>query len=438
MANLVDKFGSLVNKQVAAGNPKGALRLLKIAYAAYEQVQKYAPSKTLIPSRRKIAVSSMEYVRHPLSHPERAAIVNIFMPPQIMHAMGIETQVAEGLSCYITGTSSQASFLEQAARAGAPDTLCSYHRILTGMAMSDTLPRPRFIANTTLACDGNMVTFRLLAQHYGLPHFTVDVPYSQGPTETAYVADQLRDLVAFIEDVMGEKLDEARLRESIESSNRALASYRRYLEILPGIVLKNDQTSESYTILATHLMLGSKPAEDYFAQLLKDAEGAVRTEDLPPKKRPRRIFWAHTIPYYQKPVRDFFAAREDGSFANQLLCCDMTTDAIDDLDPNRPYESMAERLLANAFNGDAERRCGRVIDYAKRLNAEGIVYFCHWGCRNTSGATRLMTDLADEAGIPLLILDGDGCDPSNTSDGQVLTRLEAFAELIDATREAKR
>ena len=92
--------------------------------------------------------------------------------------------------------------------------------------------------------------------------------------------------------------------------------------------------------------------------------------------------------------------------------------------------------MSSSFNGSAERRIGRIIEYAKRLDSEGIVYFCHWGCRSTSGAVRLMTDAAADAGIPLLVLDGDGCDAANTSDGQVATRLQAFAELIDAQRKA--
>ena len=36
----------------------------------------------------------------------------------------------------------------------------------------------------------------------------------------------------------------------------------------------------------------------------------------------------------------------------------------------------------------------------------------------------------EEAGIPLLILDGDGCDRSHGGEGQTATRLEAFLEML--------
>ena len=36
-----------------------------------------------------------------------------------------------------------------------------------------------------------------------------------------------------------------------------------------------------------------------------------------------------------------------------------------------------------------------------------------------------------------MILDGDGCNPANTSDGQVSTRLQAFEEMLEENREGK-
>ena len=43
----------------------------------------------------------------------------------------------------------------------------------------------------------------------------------------------------------------------------------------------------------------------------------------------------------------------------------------------------------------------------------------------------------EKAGIPTMILDGDGCNPANTSDGQVSTRLQAFVEMLEEGKEEK-
>ena len=67
----------------------------------------------------------------------------------------------------------------------------------------------------------------------------------------------------------------------------------------------------------------------------------------------------------------------------------------------------------------------------QRLGADGVVYFCHWGCKQTSGGAGYAKAALERAGYPTLILDGDGCDSGNVSDGQMVTRLQAFLELLE-------
>ena len=40
----------------------------------------------------------------------------------------------------------------------------------------------------------------------------------------------------------------------------------------------------------------------------------------------------------------------------------------------------------------------------------------------------------EEAGFPTLVLDGDGCDSGNVNDGQMVTRLQAFLELLEGAK----
>ena len=37
-----------------------------------------------------------------------------------------------------------------------------------------------------------------------------------------------------------------------------------------------------------------------------------------------------------------------------------------------------------------------------------------------------------------MVLDGDGCNPANSSDGQVSTRLQAYLEMLAESKEEKR
>lgn len=68
---------------------------------------------------------------------------------------------------------------------------------------------------------------------------------------------------------------------------------------------------------------------------------------------------------------------------------------------------------------------------AKALNADGVILFCHWGCKQTMGMAMLARQMLSDAGLPTLVLDGDGCDSRNVADGQMVTRVGAFLEQLE-------
>ena len=101
-------------------------------------------------------------------------------------------------------------------------------------------------------------------------------------------------------------------------------------------------------------------------------------------------------------------------------------------DPEDPYDAMARRMVYHGLNGSAVRRIEAGIRHAKDVKADGAVWFGHWGCKHTLGAAQLAKKKFEEAGIPMLLLDGDGCDRSHGGEGQTSTRLGAFLEMLGA------
>ena len=83
------------------------------------------------------------------------------------------------------------------------------------------------------------------------------------------------------------------------------------------------------------------------------------------------------------------------------------------------------------FNGPAQRRIDRALEMAKTVGADGAVWFCHWGCKQTLAAAQNVKKRLEQEGYPVLILDGDGCDRGNSSNGQMSTRMQAFVEMLE-------
>ena len=133
------------------------------------------------------------------------------------------------------------------------------------------------------------------------------------------------------------------------------------------------------------------------------------------------------MPFLQNPVKDIF----NGSSEIHITACDFVVDGFQQMKSDDPYEALAEKMVYCIYNGSVTERIEKDIELAELTGADGGVLFAHWGCKNTIGASGLIKDAMENAGFPTMILDGDGCNPANTSDGQVATRLQAFLEMLE-------
>ncbi|MFR5788137.1 MAG: hypothetical protein ACLUHE_14210 [Christensenellales bacterium] len=118
---------------------------------------------------------------------------------QHLHALradardGAYADVSGGLSVYVACTACQHVFAERAETSGIPESFCSYHKTMIGMAESGVLPKPLLIAGTTLACDANQLSFRRLAAHLSraadphrcCPPARTTRPWPTSPTSSA-------------------------------------------------------------------------------------------------------------------------------------------------------------------------------------------------------------------------------------------------------------
>ena len=419
--NIKKSFGKHIYK-LTIKNPIRTRKQLAFVYSGAGLLCKYFPSKKLLPAREYMQWAAADSAIKPFRDGKGAAIVSLYMPCEILHAMGIKLMFPEGLAGYLAAAKSERIFIETAENNGIPNTMCSYHKSFIGMVESGVLPKPDFVINTTLACDANHLSFRRAAEYYTVPQFVVDVPSTFSDANVDYVAGQLRDLVTFIEKNSQFKLDENKLKESIKHSKRTIENFRKIIEVRREKTLSDVMTSHMLSLYATHILLGTEEAEKYSADLLK------QLGECPPSGSKVRLMWVHTLPYCQ----DALCNLVNFSDRCEIVGCDVSFDAVNaNTNEEDPYLFMAQRLLKNTANGPGKNRIEAVYNLAVDLKADGVVWFCHWGCKQTAGASAIAKKFLESKGIPTLILDGDGCDSNNVNDGQTVTRMEAFLEILE-------
>ena len=416
-----EKFGQII-VDTARKNPKKARKLLSMG-CTINELMSLMPTSKVSPCHRYGSRIVSHSLKQAIIHPDKSAMVSIFIPCEPLAAAGITPLSVEAFSGFSSGIHAEQYFLNKTKEDGEPETLCSFHRVFHGAMSCGVLPPPKMLIYTNIACDANMISFPYVIEKYQIPSFYIEVPYEQNEEAVHYVSEQLKEMIGFISDITGSKISEAALRESVERGKRTSRYYLDRLKYVGDHALKGPVESELYAVYSGHIMMGTKEAELYNRKTLRDIKKAGNNDAV-------RLLWLHMIPFLQPSI-----CQNLGYSTNaRITAVDLVYDSMFDLELDDPYEAMAYRMVHSVYNGNIDWRIERAIETAKMTNTEGIVVFAHWGCKSTFGASALYTKKFEEAGFPTLILNGDGGDPTNCADGQMATRLGAFLEMLEKKR----
>ena len=103
---------------------------------------------------------------------------------------------------------------------------------------------------------------------------------------------------------------------------------------------------------------------------------------------------------------------------------------MEEMDPSDPLKALARKMIRNIYNGPFTRKVDAIEKMVTQLEPDGVVEFCHWGCKQSSGGVMLLKDRMRAIHMPMLVLDGDAIDRRGCQPEQIRTRFEAFLELL--------
>lgn len=416
--SVIETFGKNI-ESLSGTDTEKCQKLLKVGWQAQNLKLKMFPDKKLLPADRYMSRLMMNTMLAPLKHPDNSVIVSIFTPCEIIHEAGLYPYNVEAFSSYLAGSMAEQEFLHYAESEGIAETLCSYHKVFIGAADKGILPKPKFIVYTNLVCDANLLTFRRLSERFNVPSFFIDVPFQQNNESVCYVAEQLRELTSFIEKHTAKKIDNEKLSMRLRCAKRTLDNYAEYQKMRAEKYVPTDLVSPMYAAMTNNILLGTESEEKYTQILLENLNTS-------PSAKGKRIYWMHTIPFWSDTIKEHLSLNEKA----QIVGCELAQVFDMNFNPDKPYEAMAKRLVYHAMNGGASSRIENGIRHARETKADGVIWFNHWGCKSTLGTAQLAKKRFEEQGIPLLILDGDGCNRSHGGEGQTSTRIGAFLEML--------
>ena len=417
--DIIKSYGNYIKKNIN-DNPEKSWNLICTGLSANKLKANIIPNKNYAKGNRKLEQLIMKLSVDAFSNPDKSVWCNVFAPVEIFQAFGLKTFSIESIAGFFSGLCCEDVFIDYAQSEGISPTLCSYHKGFIGAVDSKVIPKPKLAVTTSFACDGNLNTFRYLAQKQNLDYTLLDIPYESDEEAIKYVTIQLENLIKELEIKCNKKMDWDYLKEIITIENETKQYLKEFIELQKDTYYPATTKTQLFLTMATHLYIGRKEVRDLFLFMKEDVKKY-------PKLSGKKIFWAHLVPFYQDTLKSYFDSNEN----YQIIGCDITLDYMEMLDPEKPLESLSRKMVKNSFNGPFENKVNSIESIVKELNPDAVINFCHWGCKQASGGNMLLKESMNKLNIPMLTLDGDAVDRRNSHDGQIKTRFEAFLELIN-------
>ncbi|NHJ20463.1 MAG: 2-hydroxyacyl-CoA dehydratase [Candidatus Lokiarchaeota archaeon] len=349
----------------------------------------------------------------------------VFVPYEILTSMGVSGMFVEFFGAMLAGTGMSSKYLELSESKGFSTDSCSYHRTIIGAALDGLLPEPDVLIGASIPCNGGVKALKRIGEIFNKEVFILNIPIDITPKSVDYLTEQFEQMIEYIENETGRKLDYNKLKNSIRYNNEA----REYLVELNKLCMNVPSPANSNDLknfIMIVLLLGTKESVEV-AKLYRDEFKSRIEHDLKGATEEKyRLMWIQNRIQFKTDILSILEEK----YGAKIVIDELNHIWWDSMDESDPLRSLAKRIITHPLVGPAERRLEVITQLARDYKIDGAINPAHWGCRQSAGARVLFKDALQKIGIPLIHLDVDCVDERNYAQGQIMTRLEAFLEML--------
>jgi benzoyl-CoA reductase/2-hydroxyglutaryl-CoA dehydratase subunit BcrC/BadD/HgdB len=389
---------------------------------------------------REMNVNYYNEVREAARQGKPVGYVDVFAPAELLSAMDVIPIYPENHAVFLQARKMTADMVAAAEKRGYPRGLCSYAlcdmgSTFTGISPVGGLPKPDFFLTTNAQCSPLTKWFERMSDHFDVPLFLIDVPFTGGRSDNAhckeFVRVQIMEFIEFLEDLTGKPLDPGRLRQIIEMSNKTTALWKEIIESaahVPSPISVFDQFFGMAPIVAQR---GTRVALEFYQQLKAEIDDRVVRGIGAVAEERYRLYWDSLPLWHEMKWLSGLLA----SFGACLVSTIYTRPWADfHLDPDDPVSSWVDEYV-HYFDWHLNRRVDLVLQLTNRFHLNGFIFHCDRSCKMFSTAIfEIRRIVQEKTGVPAYIFEGDHGDPRFYSKEQIEKGLTTYFHLLEERR----
>jgi len=361
---------------------------------------------------------------------------------EVFRAMDIFPIMPENWSPVCAATGLAPECMEAAERMGYSRDLCGYLRNAIGyisevMERPDQplggLPAPDLVIAFGGGCIPAMKIFQAFTEHFNAPTFIADGP--QIPPENlddeviAFAVEHFKELIHFLEEQTGKKLDMDRLKEVVRLSDRACELWDEIMDYRRRVPTPFS-AAELGIMFVMVVLPGTQQAVDFLERFRDEVkERAEQGIGCVPEER-FRLFWDNIPLWYNMGLFNYFEK------FNAVVVAETYSAAWSiRLDPDNPLESLTRKSMLSfpmVSNVSLQNRIDMVVDTCRKYKIDGAILHSNKSCKPISlGQMDVKNALMEELEVPSVMFEADHMDVRIWNDAQVKNRLDAFMDMLE-------
>ena len=400
--------------------------------------------------------------------PTTWAMVNWWHADPILKAMGMVVIYPENYGAVCAAAGAAPEYLARCETEGFPTHLCGYARntigytqkmIELGEVPADApmggMAKPMLLLSAGHYCDARFKWFQSLGRYMEVPVYVLDLPHP-GVKESgmegvadysiSYMVKELREFVAFMERLMGKRIDRDLLSEVVRNQESV---FRVWYEV--NDLRKADpcpmHSRDFWTLMVPCLYLaGEKASLEAYEKVRDEVKDRVANRIGAGANEKYRLLFAELPPWHSLGFFDQLA--EMGwNFVEESWNYHppppLELEGIND-----PLERIARYTYWYYVNPNSEARAadrtaGAVVEpyihWAREYRCDGALLHPLISCRtNAIYPMHLQDLLLRDAKIPSLVVQGDIVDLSVFDENLALNQAQAFMETMEHYRDIRR
>ena len=324
--------------------------------------------------------------------------------------------------------------LEGIDQLSVPADCCTLLRLGLYYVDAGILPIPTAVVALLEPCDGVTSLHEAIRTHRDwrdVPMFAPDPPYLGDEKSIDYFANELREMVVFLEEHTGHKLEIERLVEVVEESNRQYELWLEYSDLRRSAFCPHDLTlAMSAFAVAQNNLCGTPEGTAWFRDLVADAERRVRDHKPEVAHQKIRLLWYDIHPVWFNELTPWLQQEWGANVIQSMLTyCPYTL--IDTSSEDAIWKGLAKRNLLDTpmirqARGKVENFVYDIERIVKDFSIDCVIWPGHMGHKDSAASVSVMRDACRETGVPFLHLGVDQFDRRYTPVEEVKNRIGQF------------